>query len=224
MTHHTCGRKMQGNWFHGAAFYRRRYPQEYAIAGSLEHPTNVFLKEDMLIDPIDNWLAEVFEPERVEYTLTQMEAAQPDTTATSDPLRRSIAECDRKLARHRAALEAAMVAAWSSDIHRERTVLAAQLTAATNHAGLAQRMSHDEIRQLVEALGGIQAILRAADLGDKLEVYRELGLKLTYNHDDHAVTAETNPRPRVGVLSVSGGGIDQYANLLQHRKLLVIGQ
>ncbi|MGW4774435.1 hypothetical protein ACWEO2_41185 [Nocardia sp. NPDC004278] len=45
------------------------------------------------------------------------------------------------------------------------------------------------------ALGGILAILQAADPGDKLEVYRELGLKLTYNHDDHAVTAETNPRP-----------------------------
>ncbi|MEV4235255.1 MULTISPECIES: hypothetical protein [unclassified Nocardia] len=134
----------------------------------------------------------------------------------------------RKLARHRAALEAGadptMVAEWSSDIHRERTVLAAQLTAATNHAVPAQRMSRDEIRQLVDALGGILAILRAADPGDKLEVYRELGLKLTYNHYDHAVTAETNPRPGVGVLSVSGEGIDQYANLLQHRKLLVIGK
>jgi hypothetical protein len=31
MTHDTCGRKMQGNWFHGAAVYRCRYPREYAI-------------------------------------------------------------------------------------------------------------------------------------------------------------------------------------------------
>ena len=210
VTHETCGRKMQGNWFHGAAFYRCRYPQEYAIANSLEHPTNVFLKEEMLIDPLDRWLTEVFEPDRVEYTLTQLAAAQPDATATSDPLRRSIAECDRKLARHRAALDAgadpAMVAAWSSDVHRERAVLAAQLTAATSRAFPAQRMSRDEIGQLVDALGGLLAILRVAEPGDKLEVYRELGLKLTYNHHDHAVTVETNPRPCVGVLSVSGGG------------------
>jgi hypothetical protein len=34
--------------------------------------------------------------------------------------------------------------------------------------------------------------------GDKLEVYRELGLKLNYNHETEEVTAETNPRPNVG--------------------------
>ncbi|WP_228000446.1 hypothetical protein [Nocardia australiensis] len=83
-------------------------------------------------------------------------------------------------------------------------------------------MSRDEIRQLVDTLGGILAILRAADPGDKLEVYRELGLKLTYNHDDHMVVAETNPLPRVGVLPVSGGGCDHYAHALRAEKLLVI--
>ncbi|WP_433520261.1 hypothetical protein ACQPZ2_22565 [Nocardia pseudovaccinii] len=54
-----------------------------------------------------------------------------------------------------------MVAAWSSDVHRERAVLAAQLTTA--RVVPAQRMSRDEIRQLVDALGGLLAILRPAD-------------------------------------------------------------
>ncbi|MGV9823487.1 hypothetical protein [Nocardia xishanensis] len=98
---------MQGNWFHGAAVYRCRYPREYALANHLEHPLNVFLQEDILIDPIDTWLAaEIFEPERVEHTLTQLAAAQPDAMATPNLLQRSITECDRKLAEHRAALEA----------------------------------------------------------------------------------------------------------------------
>ncbi|WP_329416340.1 hypothetical protein OG563_42860 [Nocardia vinacea] len=87
---------MQGNWFHGAALYGAAIHRN-TPANSLEHPTNVFLKEDMLIDPIDNWLAEVFEPERVEYTLTQLEAAQPDATATSDPLCRCRLNTDRIL-------------------------------------------------------------------------------------------------------------------------------
>jgi site-specific DNA recombinase len=125
VTHAACGRKMQGNWFHDAAFYRCRYPREYAIANSVEHPINVFVKEEMFVEPIDRWLAEVFAPDRVECVLSQLEASQPDAMATSAPLKRSIAECDRKLARHRAALEAgaapAMVAVWSSDVHRERT-------------------------------------------------------------------------------------------------------
>ncbi|MEV0338420.1 hypothetical protein AB0H49_05285 [Nocardia sp. NPDC050713] len=107
--------------------------REYA----LEHPLNIFLKEDILTDPVDTWLAEIFEPERVEHTLTQLEAAQPDAMATPNLLQQSITECDRKLAKHRAALEAgadpAMVAAWSSDIYRERAALIAQLTATTHN-------------------------------------------------------------------------------------------
>lgn len=42
---------MQGNWFHGAAFYRCLLLREYAVANNLEHPTNVLLKEDLLIEP-----------------------------------------------------------------------------------------------------------------------------------------------------------------------------
>ncbi|MFD4351504.1 recombinase family protein [Nocardia sp. NPDC058518] len=106
ITHQSCGRKMQGNWFHDAAVYRCRYPREYAVANHLEHPTNVFLNEDLLITPLDDWLAEVFAAERIEHTLTRLEAKQPDSVAATQPLRQSIAECDRKLARHRAALEA----------------------------------------------------------------------------------------------------------------------
>jgi hypothetical protein len=98
-----------------------------------------------------------------------------------------------------------MVAAWSSDVYRERAALVAQFT-TTQHTQPTRRMNRNEIRQLVDALGGLLTILRAADPGGKLEVYRELGLKLTYNHEIQQVTAETNPRPQVGVLVVSGGG------------------
>ncbi|WUA11165.1 hypothetical protein OG225_16840 [Nocardia sp. NBC_01377] len=152
---------------------------------------------------------EIFEPGRVEHTLTQLEAAHPDTMAAPNHQQRAITECDRKLAKHRAALEAGadteMVAAWSSDVYRERAALVAQLT-TTQHTQPTRRMNRNEIRQLVDALGGLLTILCAADPGDKLEVYRELGLKLTYDHETQQVTAETKPRPQVGVLVVSGGG------------------
>lgn len=217
---------MQGNWFHDAAVYRCRYPREYAVANSLEHPTNVFLKENLLIAPIDEWLAEISAAERIEHTLIQLEADQPDPVAATQPLRQAIAECDQKLARHRAALEAgadpAMVAGWSSEIYRDRAILVAQLGATTNHAP-AQRMNRDEIQQIVNALGGLLAVLRAAEPGDKLEVYRELGLKLTYDHENSVVTAGLNPQPSVGVLTVSGGRLAHYAHQLSQRISITIG-
>ncbi|MGY5311605.1 hypothetical protein [Nocardia gipuzkoensis] len=84
-------------------------------------------------------------------------------------------------------------------------------------------MSRTEIRQLVDALGGMLAILRDADPNDKLEIYRELGLKLNYNHESRTVTVESNPRPQVGVLVVSGGGVDHYAHVLHRRRDLESG-
>lgn len=41
ITHHTCERRMQGNWAHNEAYYRCRYPQEYAVANTLDHPLSV---------------------------------------------------------------------------------------------------------------------------------------------------------------------------------------
>ncbi|MFI6166419.1 hypothetical protein ACIBCN_06480 [Nocardia sp. NPDC051052] len=66
-------------------------------------------------------------------------------------------------------------------------------------------LSRNEIRQLVKSFGGLIKILGAADPTDKLEVYRQLGLKMTYNHETRVVVAEVQPPPPVCVLVVSGG-------------------
>ena len=53
-------------------------------------------------------------------------------------------------------------------------------------------MTPEEIRGLVEALGNIQVVLRDAHPQDKWEVYRQLGLILTYHPDKHLVHAAVN--------------------------------
>ncbi|MGW8380846.1 recombinase family protein [Streptomyces sp. ODS28] len=51
--HHECRRRMQGNWLHDEAYYRCRFPQEYAVANKVDHPLNVCLRESSLIGPVD---------------------------------------------------------------------------------------------------------------------------------------------------------------------------
>jgi site-specific DNA recombinase len=220
--HETCGRRMQGNWNHGLAHYRCRYPSEYVIANQIDHPRTVYLREDQLTGPIDSWLADVFDPDHIEHSLTMLEGAQIDNTPTIDFTRRSLAEYDRKLTRYRAALEAGtdpgLVAGWTQQVQRERQAAAAQLAALEAEKLVHHRMSREEIHQLVTSLGGLLEILKAADPTDKLEVYRQLGLKLTYNHETRVVMAETAPQPPVCVVSVSGGGLDHYAHVLHQRK------
>ena len=65
--------------------------------------------------------------------------------------------------------------------------------------------------------------MRRADPTDKAEVYRELGIRLTYNHTERTVLAETRPTSSVGVVSVSEEGLDHYAHVLHQQKLLVVG-
>ncbi len=68
------------------------------------------------------------------------------------------------------------------------------------------RLTHRDIRELVEGLGGMRATLRRAEPDDKNVVYRQLGLKLTYRDKTRVVIAEATPP--VGVLVVSGGGLE----------------
>ncbi|MGI6876387.1 hypothetical protein [Amycolatopsis sp. 3B14] len=76
--HESCGRRMQGNWIRERAHYRCRYPNEYALANRLDHPLTVHLREDVLLEPLDTWLAQVFAPGKIEQSLTAIEESQPD--------------------------------------------------------------------------------------------------------------------------------------------------
>src|SRR6266536_55027 len=57
-----CERRMQGQYNHGAAYYRCRYPKEYALASHVRHPANVYLREDDVLPAIDRWLTVIFAP------------------------------------------------------------------------------------------------------------------------------------------------------------------
>jgi len=106
LRHRRCGRRMQGDWNHGHAHYRCRYPEEYARANHVDHPLAVYLREDAIVPALDGWLASAFAPTQFESTLDALVNAQMEAPSQADALGQMLAECDRKLARHRAALEA----------------------------------------------------------------------------------------------------------------------
>jgi hypothetical protein len=76
------------------------------VANKIDHPPAVPLREDVIEDPHDTWLSQTFAPARIEHSLTAMEESQPDTDPRLEAAKRALKECDRKLARHRAALVA----------------------------------------------------------------------------------------------------------------------
>jgi site-specific DNA recombinase len=203
----VCDRRMQAQRSHGSVYYRCRFPQEYALANRVKHPRNVYVAERDLIGPLDTWLGKAFAPANLDRTISSLHDAQPEPETPDDDVERVLADCDRKLARHRAALEAGadptLVAGWMAEVQAQRAATLAQARKATGH----RRMSKEEIRTMIAALGNIRLVLDDADPRDKAEVYQKLDLRLTYQPGAHKVQAEANVglAPR-GVMGRVRGG------------------
>jgi site-specific DNA recombinase len=49
-----CDRRMTGNWNNEQAYYRCRFPAEYALANRVDHPKTVYLREVDVTGRLDN--------------------------------------------------------------------------------------------------------------------------------------------------------------------------
>ncbi|GIE89748.1 recombinase family protein [Actinoplanes regularis] len=191
----VCERRMQAQYSNKMAYYRCRFPREYALANRVEHPANVYLREGILTEPIDAWLASAFSPTNLPHTIAALVDAQPtDITAVrGDQVQKAIAACDGKLRQHRAALEAGadpvVVTAWIAETQAERARLERQVADTPEPT---RRMSHAEVGALVDSLGDIVTVLRRAHPEDKAEVYRRLNLRLTYHPETETVRADVD--------------------------------
>src|SRR5215468_10038980 len=70
-----CDRRMQGEWNHDAAYYRCRFPNQYALANKINHPRNVYLREDALTPALHRWLTQIFAPARLNTLIEQLHTA-----------------------------------------------------------------------------------------------------------------------------------------------------
>lgn len=187
---------------HQTAYYRCRYPNEYALANHVQHPRNVYVAERDIVPALDNWLLTAFAPHRLADTIRRLHAAQPDAgPRTVVPeiaaANKIIATCDAKLSQYRAVADAggdpATVAAWMAEVNAQRAVALAQRDKATAQEHAPRRLTEDDIRRLVGSFDDVRTTLRDARNEDKSTVYRELRLALTYNPGENKISVEAKP-------------------------------
>ena len=198
---------MQGNWNNHQAYYRCRFPAQYAIVNELDHPKVVYLRESEILDEVDGWLGTEFGPDRLEHTIAAMaeQVIDPNEAALMD-LRKRLSKCDRKLIQYRSALDAGgdpiEISSWINETKSERDRLEGELKAVP----AAQRISVAEIRSMIEEVGDVVRLVGEADPDDKAALYTKLGLKLTYYPEKQYVEARINPKPpHVRAVCVRGG-------------------
>lgn len=162
---------MQGEWIRDAAYYRCRFPSEYGLANKVEHPRNVYIREDTITPALERWLAEAFAPGRRTLLVDQIYASQ-DTgeDAQDDDARRAVAEADRKLARHRAVIEAfgddgdpTVIAGWIAQTQAERSAAEARLGRTKGRT----TSTRDEVAALVEGVTDYVTLIHAAEPGQR---------------------------------------------------------
>jgi site-specific DNA recombinase len=203
-----CDRRMQGHWANQATYYRCRFPADYALANRVEHPLSVAFREDAIIGRIDRWLAKELAPRRIGETIRGLVDAQEATRALTQDIeeaKRRMAECDRKLAQYRAALDeggsAVTIGKWIAETEAERTKCELSMRKVVRTG----RMTEAEIQAIVDKLGSVAEVLSNADPLDKAEVFRQLGLRLTYHPGRRLVSATVEPAGYGFFESVRGG-------------------
>lgn len=107
--------------------------------------------------------------------------------------RRKIADCDQRLARYRQTLDhgadVPTVAGWMAEVQGER-LRAEQELGAVVPAG---KLTKEQIRRLVLELRDIASVLATADPNLKVEVYAELGVRVTYDHHRRVIGVTAGP-------------------------------
>ena len=202
----VCGRRMGGHHIRDETRYRCRYPLEYALANDVEHPRTVLVREDWIVEALDAWLLQLFEPERIDQTVAQLAAAAAPTStdaARIEAAQRQLADCDARLAKYRQALEhgtdPTVVAAWIAEVQGER--LAAERTLA--EARPSPALSREELRRMIGELRDLRPVLAEADPSLKAAVYADLGVTLTYRPANETVAVAA--QPMLSKVRVGGG-------------------
>src|SRR6266508_4050887 len=191
-----CQRRLQGQWVRGEAYYRCRYPTEYAHSAHLDHPVNVYLRETDLVPKLDTWLARLVSPANIETTCRRLAAAHAQPAASDD-------------VGLRAALEAGgdpqVINQWIAETTQQQRQ--AQRTLHQLQAASTSRQPVDPavVRALLEELGDLAAGLDLADPEQRAAFYQEMGISGLYQPANRIVLITAEPDMRRRSVRVGGG-------------------
>jgi site-specific DNA recombinase len=208
-----CGRRMTGKWNNNRTYYLCRFPAEYALANRVSHPKNVYLKESDVLGHVDDWLEELFAPDCIDATVSQLteQAAQledPAAQARAEAARSRVADCDAQLSRYRACIDAggdtAVIGPWIAETQAKKVAAQAEIRGATGR----HQMSRDEIEAIVTAFAELARVVQQADPEDKADIYAKLRLTLIYEPEEKLVQATIQPGLNMRKGFVSEGGLE----------------
>jgi hypothetical protein len=166
----------------------------------------VYLREVDVIGRLDSWLAELFSPDNLDNTCQTLANANRhySTDSQQQAVRQVLADCQRRLDRYRAALEAGtdatVIQQWITEVTATRAAAEAQLRdSRTAPDGL----TAEQVRELFAEAGGLVHALDHSDPTQRAQLYEELDIHGVYDPKRHTVHVQVELGRRTG--GVGGG-------------------
>ncbi|SFK74829.1 recombinase family protein [Geodermatophilus ruber] len=204
-----CGRRMSGHRRGPTLHYRCR-AADLVPSKRPEHPRTVYLREDGLVETLDDWLHSVLAPDRLEATVRTL-ATNSEASLADDSRRQAITarigDAQQRLAQFKEALtrgaDPGMVSAWineaQADLARARTDLA-----LLNNAVPAE-LTRADLTTVLRDMSSLVSALSTAEPSTKPDIYRDLGLRMECHHDTGEVEAEISTAEACAKRGVRGG-------------------
>ncbi|MGW1159441.1 recombinase family protein [Streptomyces sp. NPDC002519] len=219
----TCGRKMQPATIRNTVYYRCEFKeQEQSLHPGLDHPRTVYLREDVVCRALDRRIAKAFAPDRLAATLTALAqastAAHAAETLTPEQAqaRKTVKECERRLARYQAALEAgadpAVVTQWINEAQADKEAARKRLDAPPAAARKKETpLTAGQIGEITERLGDIAQRVHAVGAEKKGPLYEALGITISYEHAGRAATVRSRPSSAYRYSECPRGDLNPHA-------------
>nr|WP_234378840.1 hypothetical protein [Streptomyces sp. FXJ1.172]WEO94317.1 hypothetical protein A6P39_010035 [Streptomyces sp. FXJ1.172] len=123
--------------------------------------------------------------------------AEPQTPEQAQA-RQAIKDCERRLARYQAALDAgadpAVVTQWINEAQRDKDAAQKKLDAYPAVPRKKQApLDARQIREITESLGDIAQRIQTAAIEKKGPLYEALGITISYEHATRAATVRSRP-------------------------------
>jgi site-specific DNA recombinase len=206
-----CGRRMAGTNQGNRRRYYRCELRRSRPGASIDHPIDVYVREQPLVEALDQWLDELFAPEHVASTvqaIVDAAAHDPAHQARVDQARYALGEARQRRAQYRAALDRgadpATVTTWITEAATQERGALAELEHLA--AAAPAPLTADEALAVVDRLGGMPGLLEHADQDDRAGLYAALGVSATY--DPTTRSAELTVAIPRSAENVSEGGLE----------------
>ncbi|WP_345128247.1 recombinase family protein [Streptomyces chiangmaiensis] len=199
-----CGRKMQPATIRNSVCYRCEFKeQEAALHLGLDHPRTVNLREDIVCQALDQWIARAFTPDRLTATIealthasaaantadphTRADPSTPGDQGLRTPTRpRPSSPQSRSRPRRRHPMDQRGAERQGSGTDKARR-------APRRHPEEGTPLDAQQIREITERLEDIAQRIRTADTEKKGPLYEALGITISYESATRTATVRSRP-------------------------------